>query len=283
MTLDIDHLRRWIGWEDSASEQVTSALVARFDATFDRQGDTAVGAAAPLMLHWCLAQPAAPTAGLGPDGHPARGGFLPPVPLPRRMWAGGACDFHSDIRIGETVTRNSVIRDVAAKAGRSGMLCFVTVEHRVTSDGRPVLTERQDIVYRAVEAPNPSDQPAAKDPTPAAEGAHRRIMTPTPPLLFRYSALTFNGHRIHYDAPYSRIDEHYPGLIVHGPLQASLLALFAASLRGARPARFSFRSLSPLFDIADFTLNATGEEGNALRLWTSGVGGPVAMEARAEW
>ncbi|MFA7432127.1 MAG: MaoC family dehydratase N-terminal domain-containing protein [Gemmobacter sp.] len=276
MTLDPDHLRQWIGREETASEQVTPALAARFNATFDRQDETRPGAAAPLMLHWCLAQPAAPTAGLGADGHPARGGFLPPVPLPRRMWAGGALEFLDDIRIGETVTRRSEIRDVTVKTGRSGTLCFVTVGHSMSSDGRPVLTERQDIVYRAAGGP---DTPA---PVPAPEGAARRVVTPAPPLLFRYSALTFNAHRIHYDTPYVRGKEGYPGLIVHGPLQASLLALFAASLRGTRPARFSFRSLSPLFDTADFSINATGEQ-DALRLWTAQTGGPVAMEARAEW
>ena len=284
--LDIDHLRQWIGREEQAGEAVTSALVQRFNATFDREGDVSQGAPAPLMLHWCLAQPAAPTAQLGPDGHPARGGFLPPVPLPRRMWAGGALEFKGDIRVGETMTRRSVIRDVTVKEGRTGVLCFVTVDHEVTSGGRPVLDERQDIVYRAAEPAKPAaaaqQEAGAKKPAAAPEGAHRRLVVPSPPLLFRYSALTFNGHRIHYDAPYVREVESYPGLIVHGPIQATLLAHHAEAIRGSRPSGFGFRSLSPLFDTADFAIDAA-EDGDGLKLWTARVGGPVAMEAQARW
>ncbi|OOY14478.1 MaoC family dehydratase N-terminal domain-containing protein [Thioclava sp. DLFJ4-1] len=278
MTLDIEHLRQWIGGEEVASEYVTAALVQRFNATFDQDGDTGQGAAAPSMLHWCLAPPAWPTASLGPDGHPARGGFLPPVPLPRRMWAGGSLSFVDDMRIGETVTRRSTIRDVTIKEGRSGMLCFVTVDHAISSDGREILGERQDIVYRQVEA---GASPASKAPA-APRGAHHVQIDPSAVLLFRYSALTFNGHRIHYDAPYVTNVEGYPGLIVHGPIQATMLVQFAETIGGRLPARFDFRSLSPLFDIADFTLNAE-EDGEGLRLWTSYVDGPVAMEARATW
>lgn len=275
---DIDHLRQWIGREETRSEQVTPALVDRFRATFDQEGEAQDGDVAPVMIHLCLAPPTVPTSGLGPDGHPARGGFLPPVPLPRRMWAGGAFTFHDDIRVGEMVQRHSTIRDVTVKEGRSGVLCFVTVEHRITADGRAVLTERQDIVYRNIDAPGG----AKKTPEPAPHGAHRVVVEPSAPLLFRYSALTFNGHRIHYDSPYVTGEEGYPGLIVHGPMQATQLVQFAADIRGKRPAQFDFRSLSPLFDIADYTLNAVEEDGG-LKLWTSYADGPVAMEARAAW
>lgn len=233
---------------------------------------------APVMIHLCVAPPAAPTGGLGPDGHPARGGFLPPVPLPRRMWAGGAFTFHDDIRVGERVARTSTIRDVTLKEGRTGSLCFVTVDHRIESAGRLVIEERQDIVYRGADAP----RAPGERPEPAAPGTHRVVVVPSAALLFRYSALTFNGHRIHYDAPYATGVEGYPGLVVHGPLQATMLVQLAERLHGRRPARFDFRSLSPLFDDADFTLNAD-EDGGDLRLWTAGVGGPVAMEARASW
>lgn len=278
--MDIDHLRQWIGREQTDHERLSPRLVRQFNATFDRTSGTDDGDEAPLLIHFCLAQPIAPTAALGPDGHPARGGFLPPVPLPRRMWAGGAFTFAGPIRIGETVIRLSIIRDVVLKQGRSGPLCFVTVDHHITSDGRPVLTERQDIVYR--DDTSPGDASAARAPEAAPEGAHSRRIAPTAPLLFRYSALTFNGHLIHYDAPYVRDVEGYPGLIVHGPMQATLLCQYAADLRGAAPRSFRFRSLSPLFDEADFTLNAS-PEGEGLRLWTARIGGPVAMEARAEW
>lgn len=284
MQMNIDHLRQWIGRESVAQEQVTSSIVERFNATFNRDGDTSAGAAAPLMLHWCLAPPAAFTAELGPDGHPARGGFLPPVPLPRRMWAGGALEIQDEIRIGETVARRSVISDVTVKEGRTGTLCFVTVAHEVTSDGRPILSERQDIVYRAAETLKPAAAAEATTakPAPAADGSHRQVIAPTPPLLFRYSALTFNGHRIHYDEPYAREEESYPGLVVHGPLQATLLAHHAEKIKGRRPERFSFRSLSPLFHTADFAINADNED-DGLKLWTARIGGPMAMEARAQW
>lgn len=276
--MDINHLRQWIGREEIKSELLTPAVVDRFKATFNQDGEAANGEIAPLLIHLCLTATTAPTSGLGPDGHPARGGFLPPVPLPRRMWAGGSFVFHDDIRVGETVKRRSVIADVVIKEGRTGTLCFVTVMHHITGDNRPVMTERQDIVYRGEDAPGA----AKKTPTPAPHGKYREQINPSAALLFRYSALAFNGHRIHYDAPYVREVEGYPGLIVHGPLQATMLAQFAASIHGKRPKQFDFRSLSPLFDDADFTLNAE-DDGKGLKLWTSYVDGPIAMEARAVW
>lgn len=277
-TLDLAHLRSWIGREQEASEPVTPELARRFRATLDLPGPVDIGVEAPALIHLCLAPPAVPPGELGPDGHPARGGFLPPVPLPRRMWAGGGFALSGAIRIGETVTRRSRILDVVAKDGRTGPLCFVTVEHAVSVEGRTVLTERQDIVYREAEGgPAP-----AGAPSPAETGTFTQTVAVTPTLLFRYSALTFNGHRIHYDQPYATNVENYPGLVVHGPMQATMLLHFAAGLRGATPARFSFRSLSTLFDDADFSLHAK-EEGTGLTLWTARDGGPVAMTAQAEW
>ena len=278
MQIDIDHLRGWIGREQQDSEILTPALVRQFNATFNRDLTVNTGDEAPLLIHFCLTQPTAATDSLGEDGHPARGGFLPPVPLPRRMWAGGSINFYGPIHIGETVTRRSVITDVTLKQGRTGALCFVTVAHDVISNGLKVLTERQDIVYRGV---SPTGQ-AAPATAPAETGDFTCQIAPTAPLLFRYSALTFNGHRIHYDKPYATQVEGYPGLIVHGPMQATLLCQYAADIRGQMPRRFKFRSLSPIFDDADFTLNAS-EDGAGLKLWTARTGGPVAMEAQAEW
>ncbi|MCF8480958.1 MAG: MaoC family dehydratase N-terminal domain-containing protein [Rhodospirillum sp.] len=280
MDVDLDPLRGWIGREETRSEHLTGALVQRFNATFDRAFAAEDGAEAPLLIHLCLCQTTAPTAELGPDGHPRRGGFLPPVPLPRRMWAGGAVTFHAPMRIGEVITRRSVIEDVTVKEGRSGTLCFVTLTHHVESGGRKALTERQDIVYRDGSGSDPVKPPPP--PEPAPPGDNRRVIDLSPVLLFRYSALTFNGHRIHYDAPYASGEEGYPGLVVHGPLQATLLAQYAADLRGATPSRFGFRGRVPLLDTDDFTLNATAD-GDGLRLWTAAMGGPMAMEARAEW
>ncbi|TKW65451.1 MAG: protein dehydratase [Paracoccus denitrificans] len=278
MQLDLDHLRGWIGREDTSSEPMTVETVRRYNALFDRESDLSDGAAAPVMIHYCLCQPAAPMAQLGEDGHPARGGFLPPVPLQRRMWAGGTLDFTGEIRIGETVNRTTRILDVTAKEGQSGLLCFLTLEHSYLSGPRAVLTERQNIVYREPAAEAKSG--AAPDPAPT--GTSTRQIVPTPPFLFRYSAVTYNGHRIHYDAPYAREVEGYPGLIVHGPLQATLLTQFAQDLRGAPPRRVTVRAKSPVFDVAPFTLNAV-EDGPALNLWSATEGGPVGMEARVEW
>lgn len=273
-----DQLREWISRGEEKSEQVTMALVERFKTTFNQVECVALGDITPLLFHFCIALPVVPTLGLGPDGHPIRGGFLPPVPLPRRMWAAGALELHGHIRVGETVIRRSRIQDVAQKDGRAGKLCFVTVNHEISSNGRRVLNERQDIVYLDVVS---SDGPK-KAAAPAAHGRFHERVELTPTLLFRYSALTFNSHRIHYDLPYARETEGYPGLVVHGPLQATLLAQFAERLHGQRPRRFTFRSLSPLFCTSDLNLNAE-DDGTAMRLWTAAPQGPVAMEARAEW
>ncbi len=276
--LDEQHLRSWIGREEIVSDLLSADLVRKFAATFDRAIDFSEDAVAPRLIHFCLAQPAALTSMLGEDGHPSRGDFLPPVPLPRRMWAGGSLSFSGELRVGDKARRISRIADVAVKEGRSGTLVFVMVEHQVDVDGRAVLFERQDIVYRGMDAAPATA--ADKAPAAAPKGTYRRSFAPTTPILFRYSALTFNGHRIHYDRPYATGFESYPGLVVHGPLQATLLIDFAAELKGRPPSRFSFRSQSPLFDGTPIVLNAT-EEGGGLKLWTAIEGGPVAMAAEA--
>ena len=284
LEVDIDHLRSWIGREQEKDETLTPALVEKFNATFDRQFSTMAGEPAPLLVHLCLAQPAVPMSELGRDGHPELGSFLPPVPLPRRMWAGGAFEFLEPIRIGETVSRHSRIADVQWKKGSSGWLCFVAVEHEMKSDDRLVLTERQDIVYRDIPASQTHKQaPSAGSAKKAAVGTHSHKIKPHPTLLFRYSALTFNGHRIHYDRSFCTETEGYPGLVVHGPMQATMLCQFAADLGNGPPSTFRFRSISPLFDNTNFTLNAGEADGSCLRLWTAAAGGPVAMEAQAQW
>ncbi|WP_343716363.1 MaoC family dehydratase N-terminal domain-containing protein [Inquilinus sp.] len=275
---DIDQLRRWIGREETAEDTVTADLARKFHATLDLPGPPPqAGDAVPRLIHFCLAQPAAPTAELGPDGHPARGGFLPPVPLPRRMWAGGNVAFDGELRVGDAVRRTSRIADVVAKQGRTGPLCFVTVEHVIEAGGRAAVRERQDLVYRGPDG-------GAKAPAPPAEpGRQQRRVEAGATLLFRYSALTFNGHRIHYDRRHATEAEGYPGLVVHGPLQATLLCHFAAAIRGTPPARFVFRSHSTLFDGDAVALHAGEAEGEALRLWTARESGPVAMAAEAFW
>ena len=281
MQLDLEHLRQWIGREEVCEEEASAGLVTRFNAMLNRPGAVNSGDVAPQLVHFCIAPAAAQTSELGEDGHPARGGFLPPVPLPRRMWAGGALEFVSPIHVGAKASRRSTVRDVVVKEGRSGTLCFVTVDHCIESDGKLAINERQDIVYRDFDKTEPGQQPK-KPATPAPEGQWSETIVPTTPLLFRYSALTYNGHRIHYDLPYTRDVEGYPGLVVHGPMQATFLIHFAERLKGRAPARFEFRSLSPLFDNEPLTINAREDE-NGLVLWTARVGGPIAMEARASW
>ncbi|MET3302460.1 hydroxyacyl-ACP dehydratase HTD2-like protein with hotdog domain [Bradyrhizobium japonicum] len=213
--LDIDHLRQWIGRSAEATDIVTAQLVMGLRATlFQEVGEPKKGDAAPFTVHWCLAQPVFPMSMLGPDGHPTRGGFLPPVPLPRRMWAGGEIEFLQPLCVGDESTRTSRIADVTVKTGSTGTLCFVAVEHTVTSPRGVAIRERQDIVYREMTSGAPA---GAKAPPPPPKAQHRETHVSDPVLLFRYSALTFNGHRIHYDRDYVTKVEGYPGLIFHGP------------------------------------------------------------------
>jgi 3-methylfumaryl-CoA hydratase len=217
---------------------------------------------------------------IGPDGHAARGEFLPPVPLPRRMWAGSRIEFLRPIAIGSAVSCLSRIASVKVKEGRSGTLVFVTVRHEV-SDARGVaLTDEHDIVYRG------ETGKAVADPVSAPTNeAWSRTIDPDPVLLFRYSAVTFNGHRIHYDQPYVTKVEGYPGLIVHGPLTATLLVdLLRRNRPGVEVRSYSFRAMRPLFDTAPFTVCGSPEAGkNEARLWTRDAEGAVTMEARATW
>jgi len=276
-SLDIAHLRQWIGRENTVTDRISEDLVRKFHAMLALPGDVPrLGQPAPRIIHFCLGQPAVPPDGLGSDGHPARGGFLPPVALPRRMWAGGHLTFHSELTVGDVVTRTSRIGDVVLKQGRTGSLCFVTVLHHLEVAGRAILDEQQDIVYRGNEAG--SSPPAQAAP----QGTHQRPFETSTTTLFRYSALTFNGHRIHYDRRYAIETEGYAGLVVHGPLQATLLHNFAADLKGSAPKRFSFRGLSPLIDDDVCSMHAEPTAGG-FRLWTARAAGPVAMQAEAQW
>jgi 3-methylfumaryl-CoA hydratase len=236
--------------------------------------------AAPFTAHWCLAQPVAPMSELGTDGHPARGGFLPPVPLPRRMWAGGELEFIDSLRVGDEAKRTSRISDISVKSGSTGTLCFVAVEHLITTPRGIAIRERQDIVYRDVTG-GASAPPKAPPPPPVAK--HRETHVSDPVLLFRYSALTFNGHRIHYDRDYVTKVEGYPGLIFHGPLQAALIVEFAARLNGGKPPKkFSYRGLQPLFEGGAFSVNANDNAGG-MELWVANADGQPTMKGTATW
>lgn len=285
MPIDISHLRTWIGRTESAQDIVTPRLVSEYQATFEPSLAEQPEGHAPLGLQWCLTPPIARQDGLGPDGHPARGGFLPPVPLPRRMWAGGRIETSGALTVGETVTRRSVIEDVTLKEGRSGALCFVTVRHAYSGAAGIAITERHDIVYRDPPPPAQGGAPVAAaarpaEPSPADLAWEAEA---TSALLFRYSAMTFNGHRIHYDEPYVTAVEGYPGLVVHGPLQATLLFNIAAALGGATPRVFDYRGLAPMFAPTTFQVLGRKAEDGTIRCWTEDRDGRTCMEGTAEF
>ncbi|MCX7891705.1 MAG: MaoC family dehydratase N-terminal domain-containing protein [Burkholderiales bacterium] len=275
--------RDWVGRSETVADVVTAAPFAALAATLDRSADRpAPGTPLPPLWHWLYFLPVVRRSELGPDGHPRRGGFLPPVALPRRMWAGGELAFHRPILVGDSVMRTSTIEDVTAKTGRSGALVFVRVRHEIrrADEAEVALTERHDIVYR--DAPKAGDAPPAPQRAPEPAAWTKRWM-PDDVLLFRYSALTFNGHRIHYDRRYATQVEGYPGLVVHGPLIATLLLdLLADVLPGARIARFAFRAVRPLFDTQAFDVCGAPEaDGTTVRLWARDHEGALAMDATA--
>jgi len=280
--LDLDHLRQWIGRTSEASDIVTAQLVKGLRATlFQEIGEPKASDTAPFTVHWCLAQPVFPMSMLGPDGHPTRGGFLPPVPLQRRMWAGGDLEFLDTLRVGDEAKRVSRIADVIVKTGSSGTLCFVSVEHIVTTSRGTAIRERQDIVYREMGGEKAATT-RSNVPSPRL-AQHRETHMADPVLLFRYSALTFNGHRIHYDRDYVTKVEGYPGLVFHGPLQAAFIVELAAKLRGGKPPKqFSYRGVQPLFEGSDFSVNAN-DNGDAMELWTANSQGQPTMKGTARW
>lgn len=273
-------LQSWIGRSTEAEDIVTPRLLGSFRATLSPHLAVPAGDVAPLGLHWCLAPDIADTDALGSDGHPAKGGFLPPIPLPRRMWAAGDLTFRAGITLGATIRRRSTITKIEEKSGRSGALFFVVVHHVVTAGNQIMIEEDQTIVYR--EAAGPGSMSAAP-PSQLPPAPHEQIVDVDPVLLFRYSALTFNGHRIHYDAPYATTVEHYPGLVIHGPLQATLLLNFAAKIGRRPPLRFSFRGTHPAIGEQSLRLRATRDEQQGLALEVVNAGGTVTMQALAQW
>ena len=272
MSVDIENLRQWIGNAESFHDVVTPVPIAALAATLDIDASFDL---LPPLWHWLYFLPVYRWSDLGSDGHPKRGGFLPPVPLPRRMWAGGRVEFRHPLRAGESITRSSKIIEVQLKEGRSGPLVFVLVRHEIANAHGVALTEEHDIVYR--------DFSAAGAPAPAPDdAAWERGIHPDDVLLFRYSALTNNGHRIHYDRRYATDVEGYPGLVVHGPLIATMLVdLVRQNLPQAVVTRFEFRAVSPLFDTAPFSVCGKPEDDGTIRLWAKNASGGLAMTATA--
>jgi 3-methylfumaryl-CoA hydratase len=280
MEIDTQHLRSWIGRTETTEDIVTATPIKALAATLDRpEINTSTGQSIPPVWHWLYFLPTHPQSQIGPDGHPLRGGFLPPVPLPRRMWAGSRIHFPKALCVGQPIKRVSEIQDVRIKEGRTGSLVFVQVSHQVLVGDEVCVQEEHDIVYR--NNPQPGDTP----PKPIAAPTHpdwQRTITPDDVLLFRYSALTFNGHRIHYDRRYVTTVEGYPGLVVHGPLIATLLLdLLQREMPAARVTSFTFKAVSPLFDTAPFLVCGKTEGQNKVVLWAQTADGHLAMEAQA--
>jgi len=276
-------LSDWIGRAETVADTVTATPYAALCATLDWPAERPpAGTPLPALWHWLYFLPLARQSEIGPDGHAKRGGFLPPVPLPRRMWAGSDFEFHEPLLVGDTLARTSTIVDVKEKSGRTGTLLFVRVRHEIRRNGaaQVALTEHHNIVYR--EAPRPGD--VAPPPVAApAEFAWRREVVADDVLLFRYSALTFNGHRIHYDRKYVTEVEGYPGLIVHGPLIATLLMdLLRREWPQARVSRFEFKAVRPTFDIHPFSVHGQpAPDGKSVRLWGRDHEGWLTMDATA--
>jgi 3-methylfumaryl-CoA hydratase len=248
-------------------------------ALLDRDPTLKDGDALPPLWHWLYFLEAERASGLGRDGHPQKGGFLPPVTLPRRMWAGSRLKFHQPLILGQDAAKQSTIQSVSQKAGRSGALCFVTVQHTLFQNDQAAITEEHDIVYRedpSPEAPKPQPPPAPTEPEFSA------TVTPSEVMLFRYSALTFNGHRIHYDGDYARSVEGYDGLVFHGPLTATLLVDLACTEMKQPITQFSFRAVSPLSGPAPFKIEGRRTD-TSVTLWAKRRDGALAMTATADF
>jgi len=279
-----NELNSWIGRSETLGDTVGPTPVVALIATLDHPATPVdTGTALPPLWHWLYFLPMHRQSEIGPDGHAKRGGFLPPVPLPRRMWAGSQFEFRAPIRVGDRVARTSTIADVTSKEGRTGKLVFVKVRHelRCNDTTEPALVEFHDIVYREAQGPNDVVPPPLAAPTDAA---WQRSIVPDDVLLFRYSALTFNGHRIHYDRRYVTEVEGYPGLIVHGPLIATLLLdLLRRERPDAEVASFRFKAVRPTFDLHPFSVRGQPQaDGKTVRLWAADHEGSLTMDATAK-
>lgn len=284
MALDLDYLQKWIDNTEKAEEELelwpVTAMMAALDVPAEhwpQRGDTL-----PPTAHWNYFVPRVPQSKIGTDGHPQRGDFLPPIPLPRRMWAGSRINYYEPLIIGEKVTKTSTVQDIKVKEGKSGSLAFVTVKHAYSNTEGVALEEEQDLVYRD----NPPAATGVPERKPAPEDAiWSRKIHPDTPLLFRYSAVTFNAHKIHYDYPYATEVEGYPALIVHGQLIATfLLDNWQRNNPNDTVTQFSFKAMSPLF--CGETFKAEGkptESENEGELWACTTSGGLTMQANVAW
>jgi len=278
VAIDIDHLRQWIGRSTERETVVSPAPFEGLAALLDYPAPPWPAGELPPLGHWLAFLPSAAQSQLREDGHPRLGGFLPPIPLPRRMWAGSRVEFLQPLRLMTPLCQKTTIADVALKSGGSGVFMRLTLQHEVFEGAELTIREHQDLIYRPA-AGSAREAPAAAPPLPTPVSDYQRAVSPDPTLLFRFSALTFNSHRIHYDRDFARKVEGYPGLVVHGPLQAMLLIdLYQRHHAGALITHFTCRAQHPLFEGAPFTLKGRETEDGAA-LWTEDAEGRVCMQA----
>jgi 3-methylfumaryl-CoA hydratase len=278
MTMDIAHLKSWIGRREVVEDNVPGFPSRALAATLDQKLTPGSSDSLPPLWHWIYFLSIHRQSELAEDGHARRGGFIPPVPLPRRMFAGAQIEFRRPIRLGRRAIRESTIEDLVVKKGRTGELVFLKIRIDIRNDDGLALTEYQDIVYR--EAPRPGEAPAA--PTKRRTPDWCQVIHPSDSLLFRYSALIFNAHRIHLDRGYATGHEGYGGLVVHGQLVATMLAELARKHFPKPMTAFRFRAIRPIVDTAPFTIFGAQKE-SSVHLWAENLPGSVAMEAEASY
>ena len=278
--IDIDDLKTWIGNSEETVDEVSQSLEKRFKATLDLDpGNPVNGELASSGIHWALAPAIVKSSLLGKDSHPIKGNFLPPVPLPRRMWAGCKTEFFSPLYIGDTVTKKSTIVDINLKNGKSGLLCFVKAKYEFFVKDNLIIKEFHDIVYRDLQTTLKSN--ITKIDLPKFVSSYEENFFAHPTTLFRYSAITFNGHRIHYDYPYSIKEEGYKNLVFHGPLQATILLRASESFKKIRAKTFIHKGIAPVFANDDLLINIEDTNNGIINCYTSTIDAGLTMKAEA--
>ena len=279
--VDIDHLRKWIGKIDNVTDYVTPIVEQRYRATLNMDiGNPKDGDPVTSGLHWMLGWNLVKNDELGVDSHPALGEFLPPVPLPRRMWAGSEIKVLKPIRVGDKVIKQSTVADIQVKEGRTGLLCFVTAEYNFLVNDEVTINEKHNIVYRDI-SKSGGGSGYSKDIPEKADLSEKIFMHPT--ILFRYSAIGFVGHRIHYDHPYTVNEENYPGLIVHGPLQATYLLRAAEKLMGKPVKSFTHKVMAPVFAGSEYMVGVDKMDDGSVSCWGATKQFGVTMRAEAKF
>ena len=278
--IDINELKTWIGNEEITYDEVSINLERRFRATLDEDpGMPQKGERASSGIHWALAPSVVKSSLLGKDSHPKKGEFLPPIPLPRRMWAGCQTKFLKPLLIGDEIKKKSTVFDINLKNGKSGLLCFVRAKYEFYVNNKLAIEEFHDIVYRDHIKEEKKLENINSLPFPDAVYEEKIHTHPT--MLFRYSAITFNGHRIHYDYPYSTQEEGYKDLVFHGPLQATLMLRAAEKYKKKRLIHFSHRGVAPVYANEDLSIIIKNKPDGNLNCFTSTKGAGMTMKAEA--